>query len=77
MELLDAATPEDEAARLWRSYWVFTATRNPWARAVSQYKFLARKLLPKPGCDELVSCPLCGGRMGRARGAVSFYSNSC
>ena len=45
---LEVATPE-EYAELWRSYFVFGFTRNPWARAVSSYRMLERYLAPKPG----------------------------
>lgn len=55
MELLDVEMPAAQVAALWQKFFVFTAVRNPYTRAVSQYKFLARKLLPKPGCGDLVS----------------------
>ncbi|PSC74200.1 KRAB-A domain-containing 2-like isoform A [Micractinium conductrix] len=55
MDLLDPATPAEEVARLWKEYFVFTAVRNPFDRAVSQYKFLVKKMHARPECEEMVS----------------------
>ena len=38
-------------SEMWRSYFVFGFTRNPWARAVSSFRMLERYLAPRaPGC---------------------------
>lgn len=51
-----------EVAALWRQYLVFTVTRDPLDRAVSQYSFLMRSNLADP--------PGCAAAVGGIRGVV-------
>lgn len=58
-----------QVAAVWRDYFVFTITRDPLDRAVSQYSFLMRSnLADPPGCAAAVSWP--GGTGGPAAGAA-------
>lgn len=54
LELLDASTNATLAATLWRSYFVFTALRNPYSRFVSMYNFLTPGAAERPAeCEPL------------------------
>ena len=49
-----------EVEALWRDYFVFTVTRDPLDRAVSQYSFLIRSnLADPPGCRAAVRAAFC------------------
>lgn len=43
---------EQKYEEMYASYFVFTVTRNPWARAVSSYRMLSRYM--KRGCKDVV-----------------------
>lgn len=79
---------EAEVAALWADYFVFTVTRDPFDRAVSQYGFLMRSNLAEPQeCRDAVSAPLhCnahvhawghGGVVGGACACVCLRSTAC
>lgn len=63
--------PHCQVAWLWKNYFVFSVTRDPLERAVSQYNFLLRSnLADPPGCADAVRCAGCsrptyaGGLLG-------------
>ena len=53
MKELDRRISLDDARAMWRDYFVFTAVRNPWERAVSIYKFLVGKTKGHPHCKHV------------------------
>ena len=53
IEHLDSQISLDSAQAIWRDYFVFTAVRNPWDRAVSAYKFLVGKTKGHPHCKHV------------------------
>ena len=56
---------------MWRSYFVFGFSRNPWARAVSSYRMLVRHMHPHADCasaatwDDFCTDPSSFGRLHR------------
>ena len=54
-DLQCCCVPCSQVAAVWKDYFVFTVTRDPLSRAVSQYYFLLHSnLAGPPGCREAV-----------------------
>ncbi|PRW56420.1 Sulfotransferase family [Chlorella sorokiniana] len=52
---LDPSISAAKAERIFSDYFVFTSVRNPYTRAVSQYKHMRRTMPARPECAQLTS----------------------